>query len=199
MKKILSLILCAVLASGTLCACDSDENVAMEDLPYGATLRQLKDTDIDICFDGRYFTDDEMRVVSDYYYSLQTQDEQLFASTQSEQYIKYIEKNSEKAVGDFMKEIYDKTAASLGENYKYTYIEAVACGDRTDDLQIDEITSLMDSIYEENGSDTTFKETITSAKYAVLDFVAETNGESYTYTDQVVYIFTCTDGIYVFV
>lgn len=199
MKKLLTFALSAVLSLGTLCACGNEgEDVPMEELEYGATMRQLNDTDIDICYDGRFFTDEEMRVVADYYYAIQTKDKELFLSTQSDLYIKYIEKNVGNTADDYINNIYTTTAAAIGEGFEYTYIEAVAYGDKTDDLEIDEIISLMDSIYEENGKDTTFKETVTSSKYAVLDFMAESNGEGYTYTDQVVYIFTCTDGVYIF-
>lgn len=198
MKKFFAFALSAVLSVSTLCACSRDGDVAMEDLEYGATLRQLVDTDIKICFDSRFFTDDEMRAVSNYYYAVQTKDKELFTSVLSEPYVKYIEKNSEKSVEEFIDEIYNKTASSIGDGFEYTYIEAVECGDRTDDLEIDEITTLMNSIYEENGNEGTFEETIVSAKYAVLDFMAEINSNGYSYTDQTVYIFTCTDGIYIF-
>ncbi len=199
MKKFLSVILCATLSVGTLCACDNGENVAMEDLEYGATMRRLGDTDIDVCFDGRFFTDEEMRAVNDYYYAIQTKNTDLFLSVQSKEYVEYVEENSGQTAEDFLNQIYSEVAASLSEGYEYTYIEAVACGDRTDDLQIDTITELMDSLYEEKGKDTTFKDTITTAKYAVFDMMADSNGESYSYNDQRVYIFTCTDGIYIFV
>lgn len=200
MKKYLSLILSAALSLSLCCACDNGENVAMEDLEYGATMRRLGNTEIDVCFDGRFFTDEEMKAVNDYYYSIQTKDTDLFLSVQSEDYVKHLEMitSSNNTIEDFLNLSYKENAAVLGENFEYTYIEAVECGDRTDDLQIDTITELMDSIYEENGKETTFKETITTAKYAVFDMMATSNGENYTYNDQRVYIFTCTDGIYLF-
>ncbi len=199
MKKLLCLALCTAISLGTLCACDnSDEVIPTEELSYGATMRQLSDTDIDICFDSRFFTDEEMKAVGDYYYAIQTQNTELFMSTQSKPYIEYIEKNSNQKVDTFIKQIHDETSTSIGENFEYIYIEAVNYGDKSDDLEIEEIIKLMDSIYEENGSETTFEESVTSAKYAVLDFIAESNGEEYTYNGQTVYIFTCTDGVYVF-
>lgn len=202
MKKLLSLILCAVISAGTLCACDSDDaqSVPMEDMPYGSTMRQLVDTEIDVCFDSRFFSDDEMKAVSSYYYAIQTKDKDLFMTTQSEPYVKYVEKvaDSDLKVEDYIESMYSDSAASLGEGFEYVYIEAVDYGDRTDDLEIDEITSLMDEVYEDSGKDVTFKETVNSAKYAVLDFTAENNGSQYTLNDQVVYIFDCTDGIFIY-
>ncbi len=199
MKKFLSFILSAVLSLGTFCACDNGEDVAMEDLEYGATMRRLGDTEVDICFDGRFFTDEEMRAVNDYFYSVQTKNTDLFLSVQSPDYVGYVEDKMGLTAENYLTQIYDDTAASLGSDYEYTYVEAVACGDRTTDSSIDEITKLMDSVYEENDKGTTFKKTITEAKYAVFDITADSNGESYTLYDQVVYIFNCTDGIYIFV
>lgn len=199
MKKFLSLILCMAMTLVTFSACDNGEDVAMEDLEYGATMRLLGDTELEVCFDGRFFTDEEMRAVNDYYYAVQTKNTDLFLSTQSADYVEYVEKNSGSSAEQMLTAIHDEMVVSLGEGFEYTYIEAVACGDRTDDLQIDEITSLMDEIYKENGKDTTFKETVTSAKYVVFDMMADADGESYTKVDERAYIFTCTDGIYVFV
>ena len=202
MKKILSIALCAVLSLIMLSACgekdDNNGNIAMEDLEYGATLSRIVDSDIEICYDKRFFTEEEMRAVSSYYYAIQTKDTELFMKTQSESYVEYVEKNSGMKTEDFIKNIYDSSAASLGEGFEYVYIEAVGCGDRTDDLEIDEIISLMDEIYEESGKEGTFKDSVNSAKYAVFDFMAENNGSQYTLNGQKVYIFDCTDGIYIY-
>jgi hypothetical protein len=98
----------------------------------------------------------------------------------------------------FVEDIYNTTVANIGGDYTYTYIEAVGCGDKSDDLSINEIIELMNSIYEESGRDTTFEDTIKESKYAVFDIMADVNGTSYTYNDQVIYIFNCTDGIYIY-
>ncbi|MGN0614561.1 MAG: hypothetical protein ACI4JB_11780 [Porcipelethomonas sp.] len=200
MKKFISAAVCAVLSVVSMCSCSSDDelNVAMEDLEYGATMRQLADTDIKICYDGRYFTDDEMRVVVDYYNAVQLNDVELFKKTQSEPYVTYLEKNSGQTIDNFLENIYQETVSSLGDEFEYTYIEAVNGGGRNDDLEIDEIIDLMNSVYEENGSDKTFEETVNDAKFATLDFTAESGGSQFTYSGQTIYIFNCTDGIYIF-
>ncbi len=201
MKKILTLILCSVISLVIFSGCGEDKKsnvIPMEQLEYGATMRQLLDTEIEICFDGRFFTDEEMKAISSYYYSIQTKDKELFMSTQSAPYVEYVEKNTGASVDSFITSIYEGSVASLGEGFEYVYIEATACGDRTDDLEIDEITNLMNEIYKESGKSETFEKTVTSAKYAMLDFTAENNGEQFTLTDQRAYIFTCTDGIYIY-
>ncbi len=200
MKKILSLILCTALMTSGLCACDSNdgETVSMENLPYGATMRQLVDTEIDICFDGRFFSDEEMKAVSTYFYAIQTEDVELFQSLQDTEYIKY---NNKYLDTDYDGIIYSEKlsyASVLGENFEFTYIEAVECGDGADTTDLDDIKEFMNEIYKENGKETNFEETIKSAKYAKLNFIANSNGTTTTYDGQTVYIFTCTDGIYLF-
>lgn len=200
MKKFLSLILCTALIAGTFSACDSNdgETVSMDNLPYGATMRQLVDTEIDICFDGRFFSDEEMKAVSAYFYAIQTEDVELFKSVQNAEYVKY---NNKYLNTDYDGIIYGKKSAYapvLGENFEFTYIEAVECGDGADTTDIDDIKEFMNDIYKENGKDTTFEETIKSAKYAKLNFIANSNGTTTTYDGETVYIFTCTDGIYLF-
>lgn len=197
MKKFLSLVLTGFIAAASFCGCSSDE-ISTEDLEYGATLRQLNDVPVEICFDSRFFSDEEMRVISNYYNAIQTKDGDLFLSTQSKEYIEYVEKNSGQTVDAFVEDIYNTTVAGVGGDYTYTYIEAVGCGDKSDDLSINEIIELMNSIYEDSGRDTTFEDTIKESKYAVFDIMADVNGTSYTYNDQVIYIFNCTDGIYIY-
>lgn len=198
MKKIFCLLMSVVMISVIFCGCEDKENIAMEDLPYGSTMRQLNDASITICFDGRFLTDEEMRAVSDYYYAVQTQDEELFRTTQNEEYVKYLENNSGLKLKDFLKSIEAEDSASLGENFEYTYIEAVNYGDSSDDMEIKEIIELMNSIYEENGKSESFEDTINTGKFVTLDFTAESDGKSFNYSDQIIYIFDCKDGIYIF-
>lgn len=93
MRKVTALIIAAVFSTLLFCGCSNEENssVAYEDLPYGSTMRQIVDGNIELLYDGRFITDEEMNAVSDYYYSIQTSDETLFESTLPELYIKYIE------------------------------------------------------------------------------------------------------------
>lgn len=198
-QKNLAVLLCIAMSPIIFCACNDDnENVAMENLPYGSTMRELKDTKIPICFDGRYFTDDEMKTVSDYFYSIQTQDADLFSKTQNSDYITFIEKNSGQKYEDFLKELAESDSASLGQNFEYSYIEAVNCGDKGDDMGIGEIIDLMNDIYEEAGKEKSFEDSLTDEKFVALNITAQSEGQVYTLSDKIVYIFTCENGIYIF-
>ncbi len=186
------------MSASVFCGCGDSGEVAMEDLPYGSTMRQIEDTQIKICFDKRFFTDNEIKVLDDYFYSIQTSDASLFRSTQDPDYISYLEKNSKQTLEDFFEGIVEGEKSSLGENFEYSYIEAVNCGDKYDDVQIEEIIDLMNTIYEENGYEETFEESITDAKFAILDITAKSGGEIYNLNDKKIFIFTFKDGIFIF-
>ena len=77
MKKIIALIFTMIFSAVLLCGCNEDEkgnSVAYEDLEYGSTMRQILNGNIDLYFDGRFLTDEEMNAVSDYYYAVETDD-----------------------------------------------------------------------------------------------------------------------------
>ena len=50
----------------------------MEDLPFGAVLRDLNTTEIPVEYDSRYFTEEAMTVLSNYFYAIQTMDTALY-------------------------------------------------------------------------------------------------------------------------
>ncbi|MGN1480896.1 hypothetical protein [Porcipelethomonas sp.] len=202
MKKFLSLMIAMVFSAVLFCGCSEEEdisNMKEEDMPYGSTMRQTSSHDIDMLFDRRFFTDEEMNKLADYYYSVQTKDTELFESTQPKYYIDYLKENSGQEVSDFINEVSEDTVAALGESYKFISIEATNCGGRNADTNIDDIITMLNGIYEENGAEKSFEETLTDVKFALLDLTASPDGESneYSYTDKIIYIFDCEDGIYI--
>lgn len=203
MKRLLCAVLCAVVSAGIFTGCgdssDSEEpNIAMEEFEYGATMRELADTNIRICFDSRFFSDDSMRTLSEFFYAIQTKDTELFSKTQNPDYADYLEKNSGRKLSDYMEEIYQEDKTAMGDGFVYSYIEVTNAADSTQDSSITQTTELMDSIYKDNGKDKSFSETVKDAKYAQLSITAEANGNSYTNTSHKVYVFECEDGTYIF-
>lgn len=201
MKKFLALIFTMVFSAVLFCGCNDDDtgNVKEEDLPYGSTMRQMSSHNIDMLYDRRYFSDEEMNKLADYYYSVQTGDTELFESTQPKFYIDYLKEQSGQEVSDFINSVSEDTVSALGENYTFTLIEATNCGGRSADTNIDDIITMMNGIYEQNNAEKSFEDALIEAKFALLDLTASPEGESdqYTYSDQIIYIFNCEDGIYI--
>ena len=206
MKRLLCTLLCVGMMMSLMTACgdskegDSEmpENLAMEDMDYGATMRELKDGKITVCFDHRFIEDEEMQKVADYYYAVQTQDLELFKSTQNSEYLDYIEKNGGVTIEEYLKSIKNDDVQAVGKDFAYTYIEATECGGRKDDLEIDEIIKLMEQVYTDAKKDTGFEKTVKDVKYIKLKITAEAGGSSFTNEADTVYVFHCNEGVYVF-
>lgn len=201
MKKFAVLLFSILFTATLFCGCDKEESqtVNYEDLDYGTTMRQIIDGNIDMYFDSRFFTDEEMNAVSDYFYAIQTEDVDLFLKTQPEHYINYLMEESGMEASDFLEDYSSDVIENLGEGFEYTYIEATNC--ETDEIEtgIDEIKELLNGIYEDQNNDKTFEETIKSAKYVTLELTAKSQNDDNTYVfpDKTLYVFTCEDGIYI--
>lgn len=99
-KRALALILALALSAAALCACgDKGEStpsqdgatVDMDDLEYGATLRTDKGNyALPLQFDKRFFDEDALTTIANYYYSIQTNDAELFRSVQQECFMNYV-------------------------------------------------------------------------------------------------------------
>lgn len=62
----------------------------MEDLPFGAVLRDLNTTEIPVEYDSRYFTEEAMTVLSNYFYAIQTEDTALYQEVTLDFYDDYV-------------------------------------------------------------------------------------------------------------
>ena len=207
MKRFLALILSVTAVLGVLTGCGESkskgnmmgdiENMAEEDLPYGATMRELKDGKITICFDGRFLEDETMKKVVDYFYAVQTEDLDLFKSVSCQDYLDYVEINSGVNTIDYLKDIKANEETAVGSKFEYKYLEVTECKTKNEDTQISEIIKLMDQIYKDNSKEDTFEKTVKEAYALKVDVTSDANGSSFS-NEANVYVFDCEDGIYVF-
>ncbi len=142
-----------------------DASVAMEDLPYGATMVALKSKNdekikVDIEFDKRYFyTPDETvypesYIISDYVYALQTADAELLESVFYKPYLEY----SCKAGGyadtqAYIDENHSSLEEKLGENFILDYIMVDECYVAEPDEENSDFTRIDDTLKECAGED----------------------------------------------
>ena len=205
MKKLLAILLSCTAFLCVLSGCGESkgnlmgdiENMAEEDMPYGSTMRELKDGSLTICFDGRFLEDEMMKKVSDYFYAVQTEDLDLFKSVSSQDYLDYVEINSGINTIDYLKQIKANEETAIGSKFNYTYLEVTECKKKGEDSQIDEIIKLMDQIYKDNNKSDTFEKSIKEAYALIVDVTSDANGSSFN-NEVNVYVFDCEDGIYVF-
>ncbi len=197
-KKVISVLASAVVATSFMCGCSKTEESSFE-MYYGQAMKEVDSEEIYLIYDGRYITDDEMSTVADYYDAIQKKDTKLFESTQNKEYLNFLEAKQGTGISNYLTSEYQAAENELGEGFDYTQIEVIDCGDATDDNGINDIKDLLDGIYEEAGCKKSFSETVKDEKYIIFDVTAKTStGEEYTLPEELRYIFTCEDGIYIF-
>lgn len=200
MKKIIALIFTMIFSAVLLCGCNEDEkgnSVAYEDLEYGSTMRQILNGNIDLYFDGRFLTDEEMNAVSDYYYAVETDDLELFKTTQPEYYVEFLEQQSGNSLESYLNDEKKDVVEATGENFKYTSIEVTSCGDSSEDQGITDIIDMLNGVYEDYGASSKFEDTLKDANFIMADLTVTVGDEEYLYTDKLIYIFNCGDNIYI--
>ena len=204
MKRFIALMLSITALLGALSGCGESrgnlmgdiDSMAEEDMPYGSTMRELKDTPITICYDRRYLNDEAMKKVADYFHAVQTDDEKLFRSVSEENYLKYVEEQSGQSTIDYLKGVKANEEAAIGTSFKYNYIEVTDCKKKGEDTKINEIIKLMDQIYTDGGKEA-FSGTVRNAYALEVAVTSDANGSSYTNQSNV-YVFECESGTYIF-
>lgn len=93
--KTWQLCLAGAMLAVTLAGCSENKEDTKDyseaDLPYGATM--LTDTEsgnVPITYDRRFFTQEEAKVLSDYFYALETKDEKLLDDTTLDLYTDFV-------------------------------------------------------------------------------------------------------------
>ena len=66
---------------------ESGVNIAMEDLEYGATMRDDDSRAVPLEYDKRFLEDGELDALANYYASIQNEDVELFQSCTVEKYM----------------------------------------------------------------------------------------------------------------
>lgn len=197
-KKFFAIVLCSVLTTGLLGGCGEEKESSQEDY-YGQALKEVNGKEIYMIYDGRYVEDEEMDVLAKYYDSIQKKDYEAFKTTQSEEYLKFLEEKQTTDISSYVDETYTEFETDLGTGFDFSQIEVVDCGDSTIDNGINDIKDLLDGIYEDNGEEKSFSDTVKDAKYVKFDVTATGSNEvNYTLSDEIRYIFNCEDGIYIF-
>lgn len=197
-KKIFSVLLCAVFIPAVISGCSSEES-SSEEMTYGEAVKEVDRDDIYLIYDGRFIEDEEMETLVNYYLSIQNKDLELFKSTQPKTYIDFLDEQENFELEDFIGTECQEIETELGSGYNFSQIEVSDCGDSSSDNGINDIKELLDGIYSDAGMEKSFSDTVKSAKYLVYDIKAmDTEGSEYDLTNQMKYIFTCDDGIYIF-
>jgi len=213
---------CAVLASFAGCSKDDEKknnansdfadavgSMAQEDLPYGATITQLKpeyneNLKIGIEYDNRYLTEEQATKLSDYVAALSESDGELLSKTFYPPVLEHIIESSEKADADeYVAGIHDNIRDNyIGYDFKFDYILVENCLTESDPDSDTNFSSVDSTIIGYGGEELADK--ITDRKLVTFDIEYGIDGEEGSYmlststsTSSTLYIYTIDGEIYI--
>ncbi len=189
-KAIAALLLCGMLLTAAACGDSSGTTVAEEDLPYGATLTLVKNTDLpSVQYDTRFLTEEMVQTVLAYYDSIEEQNTAAFTALQLPLYREY-ELNTvyENAFTDedLIANAYAGFADYFGGDFKFSMIDITDCivGDSYSTSAA--LLEMLDGLSEEKDG-TKISEDITEFyELTVTRYLAAADSDIHTETDCVV-------------
>lgn len=201
MKK-LYLCLAGIMFAVTLTTGCSDkkqkENYSEADLPYGATM--LTDTEsgnVPISYDRRFITTDEAKVLSDYFYALQTKDAQLLDDTTLDIYTDFVTKSMYQDIlglDGLVVDMSEKFTAKENTPYVIKDVEIKSFYTK-DDEESSDLANLYNMLNEISGEENYASQHISDGKYITYNIRTDTDGEVKLFENQALFLIN-VDGAY---
>lgn len=202
-------ILALGLAAALMCACfgcsaqsgseTSDmpgEDIAMEDLEYGATLRDSTDYAIPVEYDKRFLEDDELKVLTDYYAAIQNEDQTLFSSCVLNFYMESLYQNAYGGLLDdnaYLAQQHEKFQEQIDGEFTFAKISVNDC--KKQDDAGSGIEYLIEMFNELNGDESYCDTHLQSCKALTVQPML-TNGENTAACDEAPVFLVNLDGTY---
>ena len=195
------LCLVGVMIAAVLTGCsDSNEpNYSEADLPYGATM--LTDTqsgNVPITYDRRFFSPEEVKTLSDYFYALESKDEKLLDDTTLDLYTDFVVESLYQGIlgmDGLVVDMNSKFAAE--EDVPYTIEEVEVKSYYTiDDEESMDLVNLYNMLKELSGDENYISQHISDGKYITYNIRTNTDGTIKLFEDQMLFLIN-VDGAYV--
>lgn len=194
------LCLAGVMLAAVLAGCsDSNEKDYSEaDLPYGATM--LTDTqsgNVPITYDRRFFSQEEIKTLSDYFYSLETKDEKLLDDTTLDLYTDFVVSSLYQDLLGMDGLVIDMSSKFAAEDDVPYTIEEVEIKSyyTTDDEESLDLNNLYNMLKELSGDENYISQHISDGKYITYDIRTNTDGIIKIFEDQMLFLIN-VDGAY---
>lgn len=195
--------------SSTSDAADQIGSLAQEDMPYGATITQLKpslneNVKIAIEYDNRYLSADETTKLSDYVAALNSCDSELMANTFYNPYLdKVVEQSGAADLNEYITDVHNNIRDNyIGYDYNFNYIVIEDCLTEDDDDSETGFSSVDNTI--DNLGDEKITDKVTSRKFVTFDiqYTLVDGEDAYmlstsTGTSSSLYIYTIDGEIYI--
>ena len=160
----------------------SNVSVSQDDMPYGATLSVLKaDSDgvpLSIDYDNRFVSNDEAKIVSNYFAAINSKNADLFSSCYYPGFGDYFASlNGSSSIADYLNSTYSSLESdTIGSAFKFSYVTITDCIAPSDDAASNYNFKRVDFYLKSfsGGNNLDIPDKITSRKVVVVDVMYDT-------------------------
>ena len=121
--------------SGTNTSDKQGEDIAMEDLEYGATMRRDTNYAVPVEYDKRFLEDGELKALADYYAAIQNEDVPLFSHCVLDFYMESLYQNAYGGLLDdsaYLTQQHEKFQEQIDGDFTFAEISVNDCKEQTD-------------------------------------------------------------------
>lgn len=203
--RLVSIMICFVMLLVSFTGCEnkkesqsvSQPEVKMEDLPYGATM-QTDETNypFTISYDKRFFEPEEIKAITDYFYSIETKDEEVYKNRTVSSYMDYIvEQMYQNLIGidGIMVQQNDEYNKAAGGEFTIAEVEISEYDDKTEEGS--DLYNLYEMLNALNNDEKYTDEHIANSKYFKYNITLQGPERKATQSDRTMFI-VCEDGTY---
>ena len=128
LHKIGALLTAVLLGSTMLTGCmDKEVNIAEEDLPYGATMREAKTTyALPVSYDRRFVNEAQLKVLTDYLYAIQEGNGDGYAANTLDFYAEYqlneVYSDKYKTMDELITALQGSVAEMTGKDFEFAMV-----------------------------------------------------------------------------
>ncbi len=199
LHRSIALVLVAVMGAAAFTGCMEDNNnVAEEDLPYGATMKEMKTTfALPMCYDRRFVNDEQAAVIADYFAAVQNCDTELYLQSTFDFYVEYqvneVYQDSYSSTEEFLAGLRQSMVQPTAEDFRFNMITVSEWTEERVASRLDEMLEMLDALSGQEG----FRESVDGCWALKLEWVLTYNGgaDSMIAEDQKLYLFEI-DGSY---
>ncbi|MGN0585034.1 MAG: hypothetical protein ACI4JD_06215 [Ruminococcus sp.] len=200
--KTWQLCLAGAMLAVTLAGCsekkEDTKDYSEADLPYGATM--LTDTEsgnVPITYDRRFFSQEEAKVLSDYFYALETKDEKLLDDTTLDLYTDFVtESMYQNFIGldGLVVDMSNTFAAEEDVPYEIKEVE-IKSFYTSDDEESTDLANLYTMLRELSGESDYVSQHIEDGKCIIYNIRTDTDGTVKSFESQSLFLIK-VDGAY---
>ncbi len=172
----------ALVMGGALTGCMDDGGyIAEEDLPYGATMKEMRTSfSVPMSYDRRFITEEQAAVIADYHAGIQNQDAELYIQSTFDFYIDYqlneMFADLYKSREEYVDGLHLSMSQQSGEDFKFNMITVSGMTEERVASRLDEMLNMLQDL----SGDENFKDSVDSCYAITLEWsVAYNDGAQY--------------------